>query len=130
MTMCRNITKNIAFKVMTRRVVGPSSRFISKNKIKGKKKEKEEEDINKVVIGTTAKHRKILTSGRVVGNNHNKYEWMRRRRKKYKRDNYGNIEGENKYQDDNPFEALRENQENDKEGEDYDNNEKENIKDW
>ncbi|KAH0675433.1 hypothetical protein KY290_024486 [Solanum tuberosum] len=62
------------------------------------------------MIGTAADQRKMLTSGKVVGNKQNRQEWMVKRRNKYKRDKYGRIEGKVNYQDENTFEALREDQ--------------------
>ncbi|XP_055801899.1 uncharacterized protein LOC129871059 [Solanum dulcamara] len=72
------------------------------------------------VIGTETNSRKILTSGKVVGNKHNKQEWMVRRRNKYKKDKYGHIEGEIDYQDKNSFDALRDKEEHEDQGKEED----------
>uniref|UniRef100_A0A0V0IDF8 Putative ovule protein n=1 Tax=Solanum chacoense TaxID=4108 RepID=A0A0V0IDF8_SOLCH len=77
-----------------------------RDKTDGQEKETEK-------LGTAAEQRRILASGRVVGNKQNKQEWMVSRRNKYKRDRTGRIEGEIDYHDGNTFDALREKDETD-----------------
>lgn len=84
-------------------------------------------------MGTTTDARKVLTSGKIMGNKQNRQEWMVRGRNKYKKDRYEHIEGEINYQDENSFELLREedHQENQsKEGEKAKKNKKETTKEW
>ncbi|KAH0645307.1 hypothetical protein KY284_033191 [Solanum tuberosum] len=82
------------------------------------------------MIGTASDQRKTLTSGKVVRNKQNRQEWMVRRRNKYKRDKYGCIEGKVDYQDENIFEALREDQDKDTMENMTDNKEGKSTKEW
>lgn len=68
--------------------------------------ERVEEKI-RTTIGTAANQRKVLSSGRIVGHNQYKQEWISRRRNKYKKDKYGHIPGEIDYKDENPFDVLK-----------------------
>ncbi|KAH0678619.1 hypothetical protein KY284_019704 [Solanum tuberosum] len=79
--------------------------------------------------GTAAEHRRILTSGKVIGNNSNKQEWMVSRKNRYVRDKNGYIEGEVDYHDENTFDALREEVEIDPESK-VDKITEESTKEW
>ena len=56
-----------------------------------------------VILGTVAEQRRVLASGKIVGNKQNRQEWMIRRTNKYKRDKYGHIEGEVEYNHEIPL---------------------------
>ncbi|KAG5601145.1 hypothetical protein H5410_032515 [Solanum commersonii] len=80
-------------------------------KLNGKQKgDQQKEGRENITMGTTTDQRKVLASGKVVGNKQNSQEWMVRRNK-YKKDRYRHIEGEIIYHDENSFEALREDDE-------------------
>lgn len=81
-------------------------------------KEKPKVESNNQIMGTTTNQRRVLTSGKVARNNHNK-QWIRRWRNKYKKKKYGLVKGKYEYYDDNTFKELRDKEERDEEKDEH-----------
>ncbi|KAG5608464.1 hypothetical protein H5410_019745 [Solanum commersonii] len=123
-----SIKRNATYKAMPNITVGQFTLNYEAKREDGQQGEGKEDLQN--MIGTATDQRKTLTSGKVVGNKQNRQEWMVRRRNKYKRDKYGYIEAEVDYQDENTFEALREDQDKDTMEKMTDNKEGKSTKEW
>lgn len=101
MILCPNTERNVAYMGMMKLVVGQYIlNYQNRNTKWNQKKEK--------MVRIIATQRKVQTSGKIVGNNQNKLEWMKMRKNKYRKDRYGHIKGDIDSRDENSIDALRE----------------------